>query len=104
MNIEIYQVNMDKDENRIAFTPYKFLEKEGLENSINIDLYDKVFEGNVDCDNLEEVYEMFNMHHPEGYTGRSMSVSDVVHIKDEGYFYCDSFGFCLISSTIFNKE
>lgn len=58
--------------------------------------YDKVFEGEVSCGNLEEVYQMFNINHPDGYRGRSLSVSDVVEVVSEGkstFYFCDSIGF-----------
>ena len=46
---------------------------------------------------LEEVFERFNADEkPEGYTGHSLSVSDVVALKHDGtvsYHYCDSIGF-----------
>ena len=32
---------------------------------------------------LEEVYQMFNLDHPDGYRGRSLSVSDVVEVVGE---------------------
>ena len=46
---------------------------------------------------LEEVFERFNADEkPEGYTGHSLSVSDVIALKNDGavsYHYCDSVGF-----------
>jgi hypothetical protein len=39
---------------------------------------------------------MFNTDHPAGYTGRSLSVSDVVEITDgdkKGFYFCDNIGF-----------
>jgi len=41
-----------------------------------------VYEGEINCSDLEEVYRMFNLNHPEGYHGRSLSVSDVVEVID----------------------
>ena len=45
---------------------------------------------------LEDIYEEFNLNHPKDFTGRSLSVSDVVvlHLngKDSAY-YVDSIGF-----------
>ena len=40
---------------------------------------------------LEEIYEIFNLRHPDGYRGRSLSVSDIVELPD-GLHFCDSFG------------
>ncbi len=63
---------------------------------MNSSIYDKVFSGEVDCNNLEDVYRMFNTDHPKEYIGRSLSVSDVVEIidgDDKGFYFCDNIGF-----------
>lgn len=102
MKIKIYQVNMERDENRVAFMGYDSLSK--LQGSPDVDsrIYDKVFEGEVNCFTLEKLYQIFNCEHPAGYKGRSMSVSDVVEIVDgntgKSHFnFCDSFGFQAVS-------
>ena len=102
MIIKIYQVNMERDPNNVCFMGYDRLEK--LQGTTDIDstIYDKVFEGEVNCFTLEKLYEIFNREHPAGYKGRSMSVSDVVEIVDgmtgkSYYHFCDSFGFKEVS-------
>ena len=45
---------------------------------------------------LEQIYVNFNLHRPADFTGHSLSVSDIVALKQEGvvsYHYCDSIGF-----------
>ena len=45
---------------------------------------------------LDKLYEKFNLDRPGDFGGRSLSVSDIVAIKQNGhvsYYYCDSFGF-----------
>ena len=98
MNVRIYQINMKRDTNNVAFMNYESLPKFQGSSEIDSSLYDKVFEGEVNCFTLEKLYEIFNLKHPAGYKGRSMSVSDVVEIIDgntgQCYFHvCDSFGF-----------
>ena len=98
MNVRIYQINMKRDANNVAFMNYESLPKFQGSSEIDSSLYDKVFEGEVNCFTLEKLYEIFNLKHPAGYKGRSMSVSDVVEIIDgntgKSYFhFCDSFGF-----------
>ena len=97
MNIAIYQVNMDSDNDNVAFLNYQNLERFQGSNMINSKIYDKVFEGEVDCGSLEEVYRMFNIDHPGGYRGRSLSVSDVVEVigadGESTYNFCDTVGF-----------
>lgn len=102
MNVRIYQINMKRDVNNVAFMNYENLPKFQGSSEIDSSLYDKVFEGEVNCFTLEKLYEIFNQEHPAGYQGRSMSVSDVVEIIDgntgKSYFqFCDSFGFQEIS-------
>lgn len=96
MQIKIFQVNMDRDTDRIAFESMDYLQRYG--QTVRPELYDKLFEGEVDCGNLESVFQMFNLSHPTGYRGRSLSVSDVVAVCDpntgaERYYFCDSIGF-----------
>lgn len=45
---------------------------------------------------LDSLYEEFNVNHPEGYEGHSLSVSDVIVLQKETgvkAYYVDSFGF-----------
>lgn len=47
-------------------------------------------------DRLEELWERFNIDHPEDFRGHSLSVSDIIAIKQSGivtYHYCDIFDF-----------
>ena len=98
MNIRIYQINMERDLNRIAFCSHDQLEKYQGSSEIDSKIYDKVFEGAVDASDLEDVYRVFNLEHPSEYRGRSLSVSDIVEVIDggdaePGFHFCDSFGF-----------
>lgn len=102
MKIKIYQVNTDRDENRVAFMRYENLEKFQGSPDVDSKIYDKVFEGEVNCFTLEKLYRIFNYEHPAGYKGRSMTVSDVVEIVDgntgKSHFnFCDSVGFTKVS-------
>lgn len=52
---------------------------------------------------LKDLYVKFNVNHPEDFTGRSLSVSDIVAvIRKSGtrYYYCDIFGWEDISGTV----
>ena len=47
-------------------------------------------------DRIEELWDRFNNDHPADFKGHSLSVSDIVAIKQDGvvtYHYCDSFDF-----------
>lgn len=98
MDIKIYQINMDRDPNRVCFMSYDALPRFQKTQDIDSSIYDLVFEGTVEAKHLEDVYRIFNTEHPESYRGRSLSVSDVVEISEgtdieAGFYYCDSIGF-----------
>ena len=97
MYIAIYQVNPDRAHNRIGYIGLDRLRQYHGLSEIDSKIYDRVFEGEVDCSNLEDVFHMFNREHPEGYKGRSLSVSDVVEIiGNDGtstFHFCDDVGF-----------
>ena len=98
MEVKIYQINMDRDENRVCFMGLDSLPRFQGTDQIDSSIYDLVFEGDVPCSNLEGVYRMFNTDHPDGYTGCSLSVSDVVQLQNAStngptFHYCDSIGF-----------
>ena len=89
---KIYQLK-DGEETR-----YKRFER--LENQpepVSITDYDLVYEAALSpTDTLDSLYEKFNLHHPEDFTGHSLSVSDVIVIEQDGQqqaHFVDSFGF-----------
>lgn len=90
MKIELYQISSEKDKNNLMYMNSDFVMKHG---GIDYDSYELVFEGEVDAKRLDDIYRIFNCNHPEGYTGRSMSVSDIVYAEGLGCFFCDSYGF-----------
>lgn len=98
MEIKIYQINHDRDKHGVMFVGYDELERYQKTSEIDSGIYDKVFEGTVPGDHLENVYRVFNVDHPAGYRGRSLSMSDIVQIVDSktyapGFYYCDRIGF-----------
>ncbi|MBQ3416969.1 MAG: DUF3846 domain-containing protein [Ruminococcus sp.] len=96
MNINIYQIDTERDSKRICFFGLDEIKKLTKSDMLDCTIYDKLFSGEVDCNNLEDVYRMFNTDRPKGYTGRSLSVSDVVEITDgesKGFYFCDNIGF-----------
>lgn len=95
MKIAIYQIDPERDLHRVLFQSFDNLQK--LHLDVNSQIYDLVFYGEVNCETLEDIYRKFNIDHPTGYNGRSLSVSDVVRIFEEDgssyYSYCDTIGF-----------
>ena len=79
MRINIYQIDSDKDTNRVKFEGYEETLKYG---GINPTIYKCVFHGDVDGD-LEAVYCTFN--HPDHlgtFQGHSLSLSDIIEVVD----------------------
>lgn len=92
MKVKIYQVNTQRDKNKVKFLGLDQIGKyRGTEN-VDATLYDEVFSGDVACKNTEDVYALFNTDIPPLHRGHSLSVSDVVK-TEEGCFYCDRVGF-----------
>lgn len=90
MKIRIYQINSDRDENRMMFLSHDRLERFQGSPEVDSKIYDKVYDKEVDCSNLEEVYTLLNIDHPEDYRGRSLSVSDVVEVMKAMQYRRDS--------------
>ena len=101
MKIKIYQIDRDRDNGSYSFTNYETTVKR-TGGEIRSDIYNCVFDGEVLCNNLEEIYEKFNVDIPSGFKGHSFSVSDIVEIEDsdsieQGFYFCDSIGFKKVS-------
>ena len=82
MKIKIYQINGDRDKNRVKFTRHDLLEKYQGTSAIDASLYDEVFSGDVECSDLEGVYTAFNTQPQPLHRGHSLSVSDIVVNED----------------------
>ena len=98
MKIKIYQINMERDDEGCAFMGMDFVNRKlGVDHPAS-EIYEQVFDGEIDGKSPEDVFAKFNWDHPENYCGRSLSVSDVVEIIDgaevePGFYFCDSIGF-----------
>jgi len=96
-NCRVWQLKPDADI-MMKFIGYDELQKEfGEPDSDN---YRVVYDGEVETNDLEELYAKFNLDHPPGYEGHSLSMSDVVELYDDSgssFHYVDRFGFQEIS-------
>lgn len=92
-NCCVWQLNPDVDI-RMKFISYDELCREfGPPDPAN---YRQVYDGAVETNDLEALYTKFNMDHPPGYEGHSLSMSDVLELYDESgstFHYVDRFGF-----------
>jgi len=86
---------------------YKFIGYKELKENFgepDKDNYIIVYEGEIETNDLETIYMKFNLNHPHGFTGHSLSMSDVVELYDSTsseFYYVDRFGFKEID---FNSE
>ena len=95
----IYQLRDNDDTARLHYMNSEYLEKKGL--SARRENYAAVYAGDLDRrgdtqDKLNELYETFNIRRPEDFCGHSLSVSDIVALKQNGVVSChyvDSWGF-----------
>ena len=95
----IYQLRDNDDTVQLHYMNSEYLEEKGL--SIQKENYAAVYAGDLDRrgdtqDKLNELYETFNIRRPEDFRGHSLSVSDIVALKQNGVVSChyvDSWGF-----------
>ena len=98
----IYQVSRDDPQN-VRFMNLDWLKSHDI--SIDRSNYDLIYtaplsESGTVPEQLEKLYQQFNLEKPVDYHSPSMSVSDIVAIKQDGKVschYCDSGGFTQIS-------
>lgn len=101
MKIRIYQINPDRDKNRLRCVSYENLEKFQGTPGVNSDIYDCVYETTLESNNLEDVFYLFNKELTDGFKGHSLLVSDIIevcqsHLIEPGFYYCDRIGFCKV--------
>ena len=95
----IYQLRDNDNTAQLRFMNAEYLEQKGF--SVERDNYAAVYAGSLDRrgdtqDSLDALYETFNIRRPEDFRGHSLSVSDIVALKQNGVVSChyvDSRGF-----------
>jgi hypothetical protein len=58
--------------------------------------YVLAYDGQIETNDLENIWTKFNTRHPPSYTGHSLSMSDVIELYDHTgceFHYVDRFGF-----------
>ena len=95
----IYQLKRDDATADIRFMNSEYLQKKGIKPQY--ENYELVYTGALTKDGsqlekLEDLYRVFNIEHPQDFTGHNLSVSDIVALKQAGvvsYHYVDSIGY-----------
>jgi len=95
----IYQLKRDDATTDIRFMNSDYLKSKGFEPQY--ENYELIYTGALtkdgsQMDKLEDLYRVFNIEHPQDFTGHSLSISDIVALKQAGvvsYHYVDSVGY-----------
>ena len=94
-NFSIYQVPRGPEGRDFRYRSYEGLQADGL--SVDRKNYQLVHTAPLDQNtSLDEIYHRFNMEHPTDYTGRSLSLGDIVVFRQDGKqtaYYVDSVGY-----------
>ncbi len=94
-NFSIYQVPRGPEGRDFRYRSYEGLQEDGL--SVDRKNYQLVYTAPLDQNtSLDEIYHRFNMEHPADYTGRSLSLGDIVVFRQDGKqtaYYVDSVGY-----------
>ncbi|MDR1541323.1 MAG: hypothetical protein LBU32_25680 [Clostridiales bacterium] len=101
----IYQIKRGDKYHDIRFESIDRLEAAAL--TPDPASYEQVYTGPLpDVDKgrlLEHLYEQFNLHHPADFVGHSLSVSDVVVLREDGresVHFVDSVGFATLADFV----
>ena len=95
----IYQIRRDGELDAYRFMNYDYLQSKGVTPERGG--YDAIYTGGLadygdDKTNLDMIYQRFNVDHPADFKGHSLSVSDIVALKQNGVVSChyvDNIGF-----------
>lgn len=102
----IFQIDENGKGRGYLFLHMDFIQEKGME--VEGGDYSLVYGGRLgEQENLDTIYEKFNNSHPEGYTGHSLSVSDVVVIKRGGEVtanFVDRLGFTKLPDFVHQRE
>ena len=98
----IYQLRRDPELAELRFMNSHYLREHDIEPAF--DNYEAVYSGTFSSDGstetrLDDLYMKFNAEHPQDFTGHSLSVSDIVVLRQNGAvssYYVDSVGFTAV--------
>lgn len=89
--VEILQIQGRDEQSRNAkFMSSRQMRKYGID--FNPSLYSTVYSGEMNVGSLDDVYSQLQGRKPDGYSGHSLSVSDLIRTGGKTYFV-DDYGF-----------
>ena len=105
-SFEIWQLRPDESTAKLLFMNSGYLAK----NSLTVDFanYEQTYRAALrPSDTLDRIYERFNVHRPEDFHGHSLSVSDLIVVRQSAgvkVFFVDSFGFKDVTQEAEHRE
>lgn len=99
LHYEIFQIQNSNDQ-YVSYRLFQELSEEVKTVDLKKDNYKKIFEGELRPNSkrkfnssvaLNYLFELFNINCPIEFTGRSLSVSDIIKLEDK-YYHCQSIG------------
>ena len=105
-SFEIWQLRPDESTAKLLFMNSGYLAKKGL--TVDFANYEQTYRAALrPSDTLDRIYERFNVHRPEDFHGQSLSVSDLIVVRQSAgtrVFFVDSFGFKDVTHEAENRE
>ena len=100
LNIRLYQMKHNEQTRQYIFEDSLYVKMKN-DDKIPFEQYEKVFDGKLKVNKPDDVFTLFNIGmKPNGYKGRSMSVSDIVEFEYGGelsiFYYCEPVGFSIV--------
>ena len=105
-SFEIWQLRPDEPTAKLLFMNSGYLAKKGL--AVDFSNYEQTYRAALrPGDTLDRIYERFNIHRPEDFHGHSLSVSDLIVVRQSAgarVFFVDSFGFKDVTQEAEHRE
>ena len=102
----IFQLKDGEDLRDYRFTNTEYMQSHGM--YVDRENYNRVYRGRLQPnETLDQLFQKFNINQPEDYHGRSLSVSDVICIKQDGKttaHFVDSYGFTEVPDFTLSRE
>lgn len=102
----IFQLKDGEDLRDYRFTNTEYMQSHGM--YVDRENYNRVYRGRLQPnETLDGIFQKFNINQPEDYHGRSLSVSDVICIKQDGKtmaHFVDSYGFTEVPDFTLSRE
>lgn len=102
----IYQLKDDEDLREYQFSDSEYLKNHGM--YVDRENYNRVYRGRLkENETLEDIYARFNENHPQDFHGHSLSVGDIVAVKQDGKItanFVDTVGFNEIPDFTLSRE